>query len=391
MKFIDRILQKDITELLEHFPVVGILGSRQTGKTTLAQEIIKTSDVDFLYLDLELPTDLAKLNNAEFYLRNNQDKCIVLDEVQRKPELFAVIRSLVDQNRISGRFLLLGSASPGIIKGASESLAGRIVYKELSGFNLVEVSNGHDDMLVQHWVRGGYPNAFLQDKIHIRNIWHQNFLRTYTERDLPALGLRTEPTTMRNFLSMLAHLHGEQCKYDDLSKSLGLSVPTVKKYINFFSESFILRILPPYFRNIKKRLVKTPRVFFKDSGLLHNLLDLDNFDDLQGHPKLGKSWEGYVIEQICQLLDDRYEFFFYRTHHGAEVDLVLVKGGVPKVAIEVKYDNTPNIPRGFYQCIDDLQTSQNFVITATGDDYLASDHIRVCSLYHFLTVHLPKL
>lgn len=373
-----------------YFPVVGILGSRQAGKTTLAKEVIRKVKRDFLYLDLEFPDDLARLKNPSVYLRKNQDKCIVLDEVQRKPELFALLRSLVDQNRIPGRFLLLGSASPSIIKGASESLAGRIAYKELHGFNLLETSPGDGEDVIQHWIRGGYPNAFLQDKVSIRNSWHRNFIRTYTERDLPALGLRSDPTTMKNFLSMLAHLHGEQCKYDALAESLGLNKLTVKKYINFFSESFIVRILPPFFMNIKKRLVRTPRVFFKDSGLLHSVLGINDFEDIQGHPKLGKSWEGYVIEQICQLVDDRYDAYFYRTHQGAEIDLVLVKGGRPKVSIEVKYSSS-GIPRGFYIATEDLGTKTNFVITLNGDDYEAAENIRTCSLQTFLVQYLPNL
>jgi len=391
MELVDRILEKDILELLDHFPVVSILGSRQTGKTTLAKELMRNSKRDFLYLDLEFPDDLAKLNNASIYLKNYQDKCVVLDEVQRKPEIFALLRSLVDQNRVPGRFLLLGSASPSIIKGASESLAGRIAYKELHGFNLLETSPKDDDDVIKHWVRGGYPNAYLQDNVKIRLLWQQNFIRTYTERDLPALGLRSDSTTMQNFLSMLAHLHGEPCKYDVLADSLGLNKLTVKKYINFFSESFIIRILHPYFINIKKRLVRTPRVFFKDSGLLHSLLDIDTFDDLQGHPKLGKSWEGYVIEQICQLVEDSYQSYFYRSHQGAEIDLVLAKGGKPKVAIEVKYSSSTKMSRGFYTAIEDLKTKSNFVITLNGDDYEAAENVRLCSLFTFLTKYVQTL
>ncbi len=323
--------------------------------------------------------------------KHSKDKCIVLDEVQRKPELFALLRSLVDQDRVAGRFVLLGSASPTIIKGISESLAGRIVNKELHGFNLLEISDKNDENLIKHWVRGGYPNSYLNDNVKIRTLWHQNFIRTYTERDLPALGLQADPTTMRNFLIMLAHLNGEPCKYDVLAESLTLSVPTVKKYINYFSESFIVSILPPWFMNIKKRLVRTHRVFFKDSGLLHALLNIDEFEDLQGHPKLGKAWEGYVIEQICQLVDERYQAYFYRTHQGAEIDLVLVKGGRPKVSIEVKYGSNPSIPKGFYIATEDLGTKSNFVITMNGEDYEAAENIRTCSLYKFLTTYLPDL
>lgn len=391
MKIIERFLKEDILELLDHFPIVGILGSRQAGKTTLAKNIIKNNPQGFLYLDLELPSDLEKLDQPEFYLDKNRDKCIVLDEVQRKPELFALLRSLVDQNRVPGRFVLLGSASPAIVKGVSESLAGRIINKELHGFNLLEISGNGDIDLVEHWVRGGYPSAYLNSNTKIRALWHQSFIQTYTERDLPALGLQADPTTMRRFLTMLAHIHGEPCKYDAIAESLTLSVPTVKKYINYFSESFIVRILPPWYMNIRKRLVRSHRIFFKDSGLLHALLNIDEFDDLHGHPKLGKSWEGYVIEQICQLIDDRYQAYFYRTHQGAEIDLVLVKGGSPQVSIEVKYGGNPSIPKGFYIATEDLGTQSNFVITMNGEDYLASEQIRTCNLYTFLTIYLPNL
>ena len=227
MKIIDRFLKDDILLFLEHFPVVGILGSRQAGKTTLAKDIIKRNPKDFLYLDLELPSDLERLVKPEFFLNKHKDKCIVLDEVQRKPELFALLRSLVDQNRVPGRFILLGSASPTIIKGVSESLAGRIINKELHGFNLLEISDTGDENLIEHWVRGGYPSAYLNDNVKIRTLWHQNFIQTYTERDLPSFGLQADPTTMRRFLTMLAHLHGEPCKYDALAEALTLSVPTV--------------------------------------------------------------------------------------------------------------------------------------------------------------------
>ena len=391
MKLINRTLEHTITRLLEHFPVVGILGSRQVGKTTLAKEVIRKSERDFLYLDLERPGDIGKLNNAEFYLRQNENTCIVLDEVQRKPELFSLLRSLVDEKRKPGRFLLLGAASPGIVKDASESLAGRIAYKELRGLNLLEVSPETNGEMIKHWIRGGYPNAFLEDERFIRKTWHRNFIRTYTERDLPALGLRTESTVMRNFLMMISHLHGEFGNYGNLSDSLGLSRPTVQKYINFFSESFIIRILPPYAINIKKRLVKSPRIYFNDTGLLHSLLDIDDFDALQGHPKLGKSWEGYVIEQIYQILEDHFEFYFYRTHHGAEIDLVLAKGGRPKVSIEIKYSGASSISKGFYVAIKDLGTENNFVITAGANDYQMTHGLRVCDLYTFLKKYTPKL
>ncbi|MEN0005856.1 MAG: DUF4143 domain-containing protein, partial [Bacteroidota bacterium] len=207
----------------------------------------------------------------------------------------------------------------------------------------------------------------------------------------PVLGLKADPTVLRNFLVMLSHLHGEQCKYDILSRSLGLSVPTIKKYINFFAESFLIRILPPYFFNIKKRLVRSPRIYFKDSGLLHAMLGIETFVQLQGHPGLGKSWEGYVIDQICQLLDERYEFCFYKTHQGAEIDLVLIKGGKAQIAIEIKYHNSPKISKGFYISIQDLQTPLNFIITPNSDDYKAGPNIQVCSLHRFLTGYVPTI
>ena len=285
-------------------------------------------------------------------------KCIIIDEVQRMPNLFSILRSLVDQDRRPGRFLLLGSASPTIIRGASETLAGRIAYIELHPFNLLEIvaSNQSDNPLIKHWLRGGYPDAYLQDDDEIREIWFQNFIRTYIERDLPALGLRAEPTNLRNFLVMLAHSQGDLVNYQTLSKSLGMSIPTVKKYINFFSESFIIRILKPYAKNLKKRIVKSPRIYIKDSGLLHTLLGIHTFDDLQGHPKLGKSWEGYVIEQVCQVTEGKFDPYFYRTHQGSEIDLVLEKAGQPQISIEVKYDDKPKVAKGFHIAVDDLMS-----------------------------------
>lgn len=383
---IDRIKTKELIEVLNYFPVLGIVGPRQVGKTTLAKIITSKINKESLYIDLENPEDQAKLTDPVLFFENNEDKCVILDEIQRIPSLFPILRSMIDKNRIPGRFLILGSASPDLIRDASESLAGRIAYEELSPLNLIEVNS--IQTYRNHWISGGFPDAFLAPNDNIRKKWHLNFIQTYVERDLPQLGLNISGITIRKLWTMVAHMNGNVLNMSNLAKSLELTSPTIKRYLAFLEEAFLIRQLQPYSSNIKKRLVKSPKVYIRDSGILHHLIGINDFETLSSHPILGNSWEAYVIEQICQYLDDDLEPYFYRTHEGAECDLVLTKNGIPTYGIEIKYTSSPKVTRGLKQSLSDLGTTKNFIITPQSDDYLINEDIRVCNIETFLKTYI---
>lgn len=387
---IPRKIQNEINELLEIFPAVGIIGPRQSGKTTLAKQIIAQLEKECIYLDLESHADLAKISEPELFFLNNQDKCIVIDEIQHKPELFPLLRSVIDKHRVPARFIILGSASPKIMRDSSESLAGRIAYKELNAFNLFEIIN--DRKLVQkHWFRGGFPESLLARSDNISNKWIDNFITTYIERDLPQLGFGLSSIVIRKLWSMLASNHGNLFNASTLSKALDISAPTVKKYVEFLEEAFLVYSLKPFYYNSNKRLVKSPKIYIRDTGILHFLNFIYDFSQLENNILIGASWEGYVIEQIRQLANQNTELFFYRTHHGTECDLVLVKGIKPVAAIEIKYSSAPKISKGFTLSIQDLKTSDNFIITPQSDDYILRENIRVVNLEDFIQKYLPKI
>ena len=382
--------QADLVEYLQYFPVLGIVGPRQVGKTTLSKKLIQNElNKEVIYLDLENPEDKAKLNDPVLFFKVHQDKCIILDEVQRKPELFPVLRSMIDLNRVPARFIVLGSASPDLIRDSSESLAGRIVYEELTPFSLTEVIHLKD--VFYHWFVGGFPEAFLIKKNKIRNVWFSNFIKTYVERDLPMLGLNIDRTTIRKLWGMAAHLQGSILNVSSLSKSLSITSPTVKRYLSFLEDAFLIRLLPAYAVNLKKRLVKSPKIYLRDTGLLHHLLRINTLEELQGHPILGNSWEGYVIEQIIQQGGDHFEYHYYRTHEGAECDLVLIKAEQPVACVEIKYTSSPKTSKGMLQSFSDLNAHSNFIVTPQTDDYALTEQINVCSLESFLTKHLKHL
>jgi len=378
-------------EILGFFPVVAIVGPRQVGKTTLAKDLLSRMGRDAVYLDLENPEDTAKLTDPVLFFKANVDRCVVLDEIQRMPQLFPVLRSMVDMQRQPARFLLLGSATPDLIRDSSESLAGRIIYKELTPFNLTEVANGILEDMQRHWFRGGFPDAYLapSDRMSVR--WQTGFIQTYIERDLPMLGLDIDRNVIRKLWTMVAHIHGNVLNMSNLGRSLGITSVTVKKYLAFLEGAFLIRQLQPWSVNLGKRLVKAPKIYVRDAGALHRLLGIGAVDALQMHPALGASWEGYAIEQIIQLLPDDMEAFYYRTHEGAECDLVLVRGGKPIVGIEVKHTSAPKLAKGMLQSFADLGTTSNFIITPDTDDYLLSEQVRVCKLADFLKNHFPSI
>ena len=268
---------------------------------------------------------------------------------------------MVDLKREASRFIILGSASPDLIRNSSESLAGRIAYIELTPFNLTEINTQSDYNKL--WLRGGYPDAFLAKKSEFVEQWHYNYIKTYIERDLPNLGLNTDKNILIKLLQMISHIQGDIINYNNLAKSLGLSSNTIKKYISFFESAFIIRLLQPYHTNIKKRLIKSPKIYIRDSGILHYLQNINEKEDLYGNPILGNSWEGFVIEQITELLPNKYQYYFYRTHDGSECDLVITKSQKTIVSIEIKYSSSPKLTRGSFYAFSDLNAKENYVIT----------------------------
>ena len=384
-----RELQSVIEKDLLWSPAVAILGPRQVGKTTLAKNIAKTK-ANAVYLDLENPDDQKKMEDSFTFLRSLQEVCVILDEVQLRPELFSQLRPLIDDNRIAGRFILLGSASPSLVKGVSESLAGRITYMELTGIGLGELSvqDGYKD----NWFRGGFPNALLAGSDVESGKWLDGFIRSYIERDLGHLfGIDLSPVILRNFWSMLAHTNGNIWTAELFARSLGVTAPTVVRYLSFLEGGYLVRRLAPWFVNAKKRLVKSPKVYIRDTGILHRLLNIPEYDVLRGHPGVGGSWEGYVIEQIYQRRPAHLDLFYYRTQAGAECDLVLVQGITPLVCIEIKLSNAVSATRGFISCIEDLQPKFKYIITPGSDTYMTHHDVTVTNLYHFITVLLKEI
>jgi hypothetical protein len=356
---ITRKIQHDVEKSLAQYPVVGILGPRQVGKTTLAKAIKNAWPQNTIYLDLELPSDLNKLQDPEIYLGPLADSLVMIDEIQRLPSLFPLLRALVDQKRVAGRFLILGSASPELIRHASESLAGRIIYHELTPFLLNET--GYDGIR-QLWLRGGFPESYLAETDENSFNWREAFIRTYLEMQIPQLGIKVPAMQLRRFWTMIAHYHGHLWNAAQIAGSLGISAPTVQKYLDILTDTFIVRPLPPYHANVKKRLIKSAKVYIRDTGLLHALLRNRSLEDLYGHPSLGHSWEGFVIEQILGLIPDSDQACFYRTNAGAEIDLLLVDHPGGPVAIEIKYSLSPKVTKGFWNGYEDLGCKKGFIV-----------------------------
>ena len=370
---ISREIQSKITKSLNSFPVVGLLGSRQVGKTTLANKIKKEYGGKVVYLDLELPSDLNKLQDPELYLKQHKNSLVIIDEIQRMPSLVPILRALVDQHRVSGRFLILVSASLDLIKKSSESLAGRIIYHELNPLHIYETGL-EEKPINQLWLKGGYPESFLADEKKSFT-WREAFIKTYLERDIPQLGLRIPALQLRKFWTMLAHNHAQLWNASLISKSLGVTAPTVNHYLNILEQTYIIRRLLPFHINIKKRLIKSPKIFIRDSGILHALLNIRTLDDLQSHPSIGNSWEGFVIEQIISILPDYWDIFFYRTNAGAEIDLILFNANKSPVAVEIKYSSSPKLSRGFWNVYSDLKCKKGFIVYAGKESYPVGENV----------------
>lgn len=379
-----------LAEKLSYSPAVAILGARQVGKTTLALQAAEVLKKEYLYLDLESGQDLSKISDdPESFLNFYKDKLVIIDEVQVMPLLFTRLRSIIDKHRVNGRFLLLGSASPHLVHGVSESLAGRISYLDLNPFRLTEI---YPDASVQkHWYRGGFPRAILATTDNEFHDWAASFVRSYIERDLSHLfGYNLNPVINRKLWMMLAHLHAGQLNTEELARSLGVTAPVANRYTDFLVGAFLAYKIMPWYSNNGKRLVKTPKIYLKDSGILHHLHRIHSLEDLLNHPIVGASWEGYVMEQIMYHKPASLDLFYYRTHSGTEVDAVLVKGNQPISCIEIKYSNAPKVSKGFFIGISDLVTEKNYILTPHSDTY-PHKNATVCSLWDFIQQHLPGL
>ncbi len=378
-----RQISKEFEEYLKIFPATGILGPRQVGKTTLARQI--STKKDYLYLDLENPSDRNKLADPVFFLSQFTDRCIVLDEIQFMPEMFAALRGIIDADRRPGRFIILGSASPDIIRNSSDTLAGRIGYLQLTPFTLMEV-----DDLQQLWLRGGFPLSYLAYSERAGILWRRNFITTYIQRDLGLLGLQTDVQIMDRFWRMLATAQGNLLNTESFARSLDISRPTVLRFLNFLEGAFMIRTLRPWSVNTHKRLVKSPKVYIRDSGLLHSLLSIETYDSLINHIQMGASWEGFVIEQIINNLHDDLQPWFYRTQQGAECDLLLEKNGKIIAAIEIKHGSSPSISKGFHISRKDTKAVNGYIIGNSEETYQIEENVTITNLQHFLRQILPS-
>ena len=378
---IERLLKNTLVKQLASQAVVGLLGPRQVGKTTLAREI--SQEVDSVYLDLELDSDVRKLSDPFNYLSGHQGKLVIIDEIQRVPGLFKTLRPLVDQNRRDGyrygQFLILGSASVELICQSAESLAGRINYLEVSGLNVLEAaqsSQGIDHL----WVRGGFPDSYLAADDETSFTWRQNFIRTYLERDIPQLGPRIPAKTLHNFWTMLAHVQATMVNASKIASGLDVSSPTVSRYIDLMVDLLLVRKLHPWSSNVGKRLVKSPKLYVRDSGLVHQLLGIPTQEILLGNPILGQSWEGFVIENLLSVLKDPKQAFFYRTVAGAEIDLLIEFSNKDIWAIEIKRTTAPSVKKGFHNACEDINPSKKFVVYNGIESYPLANGIQAIGL-----------
>lgn len=378
---ITRRLEPVLHARLRQFPAVALLGPRQVGKTTLARQLQAEKAGLPDYLDLENPADLDKLDDARGYLESRQGRLVIIDEVQRAPGLFQVLRGLIDERvragETAGHFLLLGSASIDLLRQSSETLAGRIAYLELCPIDLLEI----DQDQAQHlWVRGGFPRSCLAQSDAQSVIWRENFITTYLERDIPLLGPRIPAETLRRFWTMLAHSQGSLLNAAQLARSLAVDGKTIAKYLDLMVDLLLVRRLPPYHANISKRLVKSPKTYVRDSGLVHTLLRLDTYEQLLGHPIVGMSWEGHVVDTLIRAAPDRCQAGFYRTATGAEIDLLLELPGNRHWAIEIKRGLAPRLEKGFYIACEDLKPDRILVVNSGTDRYPKGKGIEVLGL-----------
>lgn len=363
--------------MLMQSPAVGLVGPRQVGKSTLAKEVNASRDA--VLLDLQLPQSKAALTDPTLFFRENAHRLVIIDEVQREPRLFGQLRPLIDEDRRPGRFLLLGSASPALMREANESLAGRVFYHELTPLSLVQVGL-RSVPLSEYLVQGGYPQPLLELSTIGRKRWLANYVTTFLTRDLLELGIQTNTTEFERLIYMLAHLHGGLFNASELARSLRISAPTVQRYLDILSGAFLVRMLQPYYSNLGKRLTKSPRVYWRDSGLRHGLLGIPDYNALLLHPGLGASWEGYAIEEIIRAAGEFARPYFYRSADGAELDLVLTFGGDRRLAFECKFSTGPTLSKGNHNAIADVDPAYTYVVTPETGGFRMKERIEVVSL-----------
>ena len=372
--YIPRKIEDDIIKALNSSPVVAILGPRQCGKSTLAKKLI--TNIDSVYIDLQARADRAKLAEPELFLEQHRTRLICLDEIQQLPEFFNILRSDIDADRRPGRFLILGSASRDLIRQSSETLAGRISYFNLTPFIFPEVKSSIN--LYALWSRGGFPDSLLAQDDDVSLNWRRNFIQTFLERDIPSLGFNIPVAVIHRLWLLIAHYHGQTINYSKLAEAADLSVQTLKKYLFLLEQTYMLRLLQPCETNLKKRLVKAPKVYIRDTGLLHELLDIESYDQLLGHPVLGASWESFAMENIITCMP-KWHPSFLRTSNGAEVDLILERGNIRKI-FEFKASKAPKPTRGFFELVNDLQPDSASIIAPVDESYNISRKIKVKTL-----------
>ncbi len=392
---IARLAQPKLRKLLQQFPAIALLGPRQVGKTTLAHALAEELGTQALYLDLELPSDRAKLAEPELYLAQHENRLVIFDEIHRLPGIFATLRSLIDQRRRKGKrnsqFLLLGSASIDLLQQSAETLAGRIAYEELTPFSVAEVAASGVGTPDQLWVRGGFPDSFLATGDEDSFAWRAAFIQTYLERDVPALGPRIPAETLRRYWQMLAHNQGQMLNAAQLANGLGVSGHTVARYLDIMVDLLLVRRLQPWAVNAKKRLVRTPKVYVRDSGLLHALLGIRNMEELLGHPVVGASWEGMLIENILGALPPTARTSFYRTSAGAEIDLVIEFSAKERWAIEIKRSlGSPAPSKGFYNGCEDIKATRQIVLYPGDERFKLDKKTDVMPLETFMSDLLPE-
>lgn len=361
-----------ISAVFRVHPVAALLGPRQCGKTTLAKMIAEREP--YAYFDLENPVDVRRLS-APMRVLEELSGLVIIDEIQRRPDLFELLRVLVDRPQNRARFLILGSASPGLVKGVSESLAGRIGFIDLSGFDLREVGIEQRSRL---WIRGGFPRSFLAEDEPASMAWREDFIRTFLERDIPQFGITIPAETLRRFWTMISHYHGQVWNAAHFARSLGTSESTARRYLDILAGAYTVRILPPWFENIRKRQVKAPKIYIRDSGIMHALLQIPTLADLQGHPKLGSSWEGFSLEYVIGVLETR-DAYFWATHAGAELDLLVMVAG-KRYGFEFKYADAPGSSRSMHIAIADLGLEHLWVVYPGSQEYAIDAKISVIPL-----------
>lgn len=385
--YVGRELEKAVRESLEYFPVTALLGPRQCGKSTLARQVV-ASFSESLFLDLERPADQRKLEDAEFLFNTHRNRLICIDEVQLRADLFPLIRVEVDERREAGRFLLLGSASQELIQQGSESLAGRIHFSELTPFmqsELIEYGEPFigEEARNRHWLRGGFPDALQAPSDRLSRIWREDFIRTFLERDLNQFGFSLSAQRMRHFWTMLAHYHGQISNLSKIAQSLGVTHPTVRHYLEIMEQTFMVRVLRPLEINTKKRLIKSPKVYLRDSGVLHTLLEIDRLDQLLGHPVAGASWEGWCIEQICSALPG-WRPSYHRTASGNEVDLIMEYGG-QRLAFEFKLSRSPKVQRGLSESLALLQPDRCWIVAPVEESWELRNGVEIAPIDQVLS------